>query len=158
MDNGQLQKLVEEISLEAFHKPFRHKAVFNPRLKTTGGRYLLHTHNIEMNKKYLDVFGMEELIGIIKHELCHYHLHLEGKGYKHRDKDFKQLLQKVGAPRFCSQLPANEIKRKPSKILTYICKSCQLIFTRKKRIDTERYVCGRCRGKLELKAIDDTQT
>ena len=29
---------------------------------------------------------MEELIGIIKHELCHYHLHLEGKGYQHRDR------------------------------------------------------------------------
>ncbi|WP_338471496.1 SprT family protein [Niallia sp. XMNu-256] len=154
MDNEQLQKLVEKISLEAFGKPFQHKAVFNPRLRTTGGRYLLQSHNIEMNKKYLDELGMEELVGIIKHELCHYHLHLEGKGYQHRDRDFRQLLQKVGAPRFCSPLPANVVKRQQRKILTYICKSCHLVFSRKRRIDTKRYVCGRCRGKLELKAID----
>ena len=64
---------------------------------------------------------MEELIGIIKHELCHYHLHIEGKGYQHRDRDFKQLLQKVDAPRFCSPLPANKVTRKPKRILTYIC-------------------------------------
>lgn len=33
---------------------------------------------------------------IIKHELCHYHLHLRGMGYKHRDADFKTLLAQVG--------------------------------------------------------------
>ncbi|WP_428910567.1 SprT family protein [Niallia sp. Krafla_26] len=157
MDNQQLQKLVEEISLEYFHKPFKHQAVFNSRLKTTGGRYLLQSHNIEMNKKYLDEFGMGELIGIIKHELCHYHLHLEGKGYQHRDRDFKQLLQKVGAPRFCSTLPAEKVRRKSSKVLTYICNNCHLVFTRKRRMDTSRYVCGRCRGKLLLKSIDEQQ-
>ena len=68
---------------------FIHQALFNPRLITTGGRYLLYSHNIEINKKYLDQLGMDELIGIIKHELCHYHLHLEGKGYKHRIRILK---------------------------------------------------------------------
>ena len=157
MNNLELQKLVEEISETYFHRPFRHTAIFNSRLKTTGGRYLLQTHNIEMNKKYLDEFGMDELIGIIKHELCHYHLHLEGKGYQHRDRDFKQLLQHVGGPRYCSSLPVNEVKRKPRKVLTYICMNCDLVFNRKRRIDTHRYVCGRCRGNLKLKAIDDSQ-
>ena len=121
MDNQELQTLVEKISRDYFNKPFRHQATFNSRLRTTGGRYLLQSHNLEVNKKYLDEFGMEELIGIIKHELCHYHLHIEGKGYQHRDRDFKQLLQKVGAPRFCSSLPANKVTRKPRRILTYIC-------------------------------------
>lgn len=157
MDDQQLQKLVEKISRDVFHKPFKHQAVFNPRLKTTGGRYLLQNHHIEMNKKYLEEFGIEELIGIIKHELCHYHLHLEGKGYQHRDRDFRELLKKVGAPRFCSSLPADKVKRKPRKVLTYICRNCELVFTRKRRIDTERYVCGRCRGKLILHSIDDPQ-
>ena len=75
----------------------------------------MQSHNIEINKKYLDELGIEELIGIIKHELCHYHLHIEGKGYQHRDRDFKQLLQKVDAPRFCSPLPANKVTRKAKK-------------------------------------------
>lgn len=104
MDNKELQKLTEDISETYFKKPFRHQALFNDRLKTTGGRYLLTSHNIELNRKYLIEHGREELIGIIKHELCHYHLHLEGKGYKHRDRDFRMLLQQVNAPRFCTPL------------------------------------------------------
>ena len=47
----------------------------------------------EINPLVVEVYGMEELIGVIKHELCHYHLHIEGKGYRHRDADFKNLLK-----------------------------------------------------------------
>jgi SprT-like protein len=148
MEESELQRLVENISIDAFGKPFKHKAFFNPRLRSTGGRYLLGTHNIEINKKYLEHFGKPELIGIIKHELCHYHLHLEGKGYQHRDIEFKWLLKKVGAPRFCTPLPEVVSKRKVKKVLLYKCTSCNLTYKRKRSIDTNRYVCGKCRGKL----------
>ena len=57
MEEKELQKLVENISIESFGKLFRHKASFNSRLRTTGGRYLLRTGNIEINKKYLDQLG-----------------------------------------------------------------------------------------------------
>ena len=96
MTNAELQQLVERISIQSFQKPFQHKAYFNPRLRTTGGRYMLGSHDIDINRRYLDEHGMEELIGIIKHELCHYHLHIEGKGYKHGDHDFKCLLEMLG--------------------------------------------------------------
>jgi len=150
MEQKELQLLVERISIELFGKPFKHKASFNPRLRSTGGRYLLVTHNIEINKKYLEQLGEKELVGIIKHELCHYHLHLEGKGYQHRDQEFKMLLKKVGAPRFCTQLPERQVKRSGSakKILLYQCTKCQLSYKRKRSINTSRYVCGRCSGKL----------
>ena len=148
MDNDELQRLVEEISLKYFKKPFLHQAKFNSRLKTTGGRYLLKSHDIEMNKKYLEQLGADEFIGIIKHELCHYHLHLGGHGYKHRDRDFKDLLKVVNAPRYCSPLPEAIEKRKSVKVLTYACTKCKQIYRRKKRLDTKRYVCGKCNGKL----------
>lgn len=150
MKDEDLQVLIETISEREFGRPFRHKALFNPRLRTTGGRYLLRSHNIEINKKYLDQLGEKELIGIIKHELCHYHLHLEGKGYKHRDRDFRELLSKVGAPRFCSVLPDEKKRQKPKRILVYQCTACRLIYHRKRSINTVRYVCGKCRGKLKL--------
>ncbi|WHY77983.1 SprT family protein [Neobacillus sp. WH10] len=148
MEQKELQLLVEKISVELFEKPFKHKASFNPRLRSTGGRYLLGTHNIEINKKYLEQLGEKELVGIIKHELCHYHLHLEGKGYQHRDQEFKMLLKKVGAPRFCTQLPERKVKRSAIKILLYQCAKCKLSYERKRSIDTSKYVCGSCRGKL----------
>lgn len=148
MEEQELQQLVEKISIESFGRPFKHKASFNPRLKSTGGRYLLGTHNIEINKKYLEQLGVNELIGIIKHELCHYHLHIEGKGYQHRDQDFKLLMKKVGAPRFCTQLPERKVQRSPKKIIIYQCSKCQLVYKRRRSIDTRKYVCGKCKGKL----------
>ncbi|MFC4182913.1 SprT family protein [Saccharococcus thermophilus] len=147
MEQSDLQKLVERVSLQFFQKPFQHTATFNPRLRTTGGRYILQTHNIELNKKYYESFGEEELIAIIKHELCHYHLHLEGKGYRHRDKDFRDLLRQVQAPRYCRQLPQQTQKR-AKKIYVYVCSKCGLTYQRKKRVNTNRYVCGKCGGRL----------
>lgn len=149
MENHELQKMVERISVDSFGKPFKHKASFNPKLRTTGGRYLLSTNNIEINKKYLEQLGENELIGIIKHELCHYHLHLEGKGYQHRDLEFKWLLKKTGAPRFCNSLTDLPPKRSSKKILLYQCTKCQLQYKRKRSINTSRYVCGKCKGKLK---------
>jgi SprT-like protein len=148
MEQQELQLLVEKISADVFEMPFQHQASFNPRLRSTGGRYLLNTHNIEINKKYLEQLGEKELVGIIKHELCHYHLHLGGGGYQHRDQDFKKLLKRVEAPRFCKQLPERKIVRSTKRILFYKCTNCQLSFQRKRRVDTSRYVCGKCKGKL----------
>lgn len=147
MTNAELQLLVEDISLQSFHRPFLHKAYFNPRLRTTGGRYMLGSHDIDINRRYLDEHGMDELIGIIKHELCHYHLHIEGKGYKHGDQDFKKLLEKVGAPRHCSTLPSVNSRR---RVLVYTCSKCRLNFKRRRKVDISKYVCGRCKGKLQL--------
>ncbi|RSK57308.1 SprT family protein [Bacillus canaveralius] len=148
MNDDELQRLVEQISIESFHRLFRHKATFNARLRSTGGRYLLHSHNIEINKKYFEQLGKEELIGIIKHELCHYHLHLEGKGYRHRDQDFRTLLKQVDAPRFCSTLPEKPKKKTLNKMLIYQCKQCGHLYKRKRTVNTSKYVCGKCKGKL----------
>ncbi|AKU31327.1 SprT family protein [Bacillus altitudinis] len=149
MNERELQQITEDISEQFFGKAFRHQAVFNPRLKTTGGRYLLATHHIELNRRYLEEHGRDELIGIIKHELCHYHLHLEGKGYQHRDRDFRELLQQVGAPRFCTPLKTVQKKKRAVTLHYYVCTGCGRHYTRKRRFDTTRYVCGICHGKLK---------
>jgi len=148
MEDKDLQDLVEYISYRFFNKEFRHKAFFNPRLRTTGGRYMLHSHNIEINRSYFEQLGQEELIGIIKHELCHYHLHIEGKGYQHRDQDFKDLLKRVEAPRFCSTLPNRPERKNNNTLRLYKCSRCSQLYRRKKRINLSKYVCGKCRGKL----------
>jgi len=149
MNDIQLQTLVSDISEEYFGKPFRHKAYFNPKLRSTGGRYLLSTHNIEVNPKAYEKYGLEELKGIVKHELCHYHLHIEGKGYKHRDADFRKLLNETGAPRFCSDLRESHVKQRQYKYM-YICTKCGTNFKRKIRMDVRKYRCGRCKGTIVL--------
>ena len=150
MTDRELQQLVEKISKDDFGLPFTHKAIFNKKLRTTGGRYLLSSHNIEINRRYLDELGMDELRGIIKHELCHYHLHLQGKGYRHGDRDFKRLMAETNSPRFCSTLDSNKRVVRPVKWL-YECSVCGLEYKRKRQIDIKKYVCGKCRGKIILK-------
>lgn len=149
MTDEKLTELVCSVSKEVFRKDFRHKAYFNKRLRTTGGRYMLRTHHIEVNPLVFEKHGMGELIGVIKHELCHYHLHIEGKGYKHRDADFRELLKKTGSPRFCSSLVERKVNIR-SKNYTYQCTKCALLYNRKIRLNTRKYRCGKCLGDLIL--------
>ncbi|AQP54313.1 SprT family protein [Vagococcus penaei] len=141
----ELQKLVEETSLEYFHQPFKHQAVFNSRLKTTGGRYHLTDHHLDFNPKVYEKYGLSELIGVIKHELCHYHLHLAGKGYQHRDTDFRKLLKQTGSPRFVKSL----VNESEQKIYVYSCQKCAKIIKRRRRVNVKKYGCL-CGGRLKL--------
>ncbi|ANK61298.1 MULTISPECIES: SprT family protein [Loigolactobacillus] len=146
MDNTDLTKLVQEVSLTSFRRPFKHVAVFNSRLRTTGGRYDLRDHHIDINPKMYQHYGKQVLIGIIKHELCHYHLHLTGSGYQHRDAAFKKLLLQVGGSRYAPALPQQVGKNK----YQYVCRKCGHRYQRQRRINLKKYVCGHCHGHLQL--------
>lgn len=143
MDEKQLQDYVKKVSLQYFERPFVHQANFNRRLKTTGGRYRLADHNLEFNPKMAD---LPDFLGIVKHELAHYHLHLTHQGYRHGDSDFKQLLAQVKGSRYA---PDIGLRWSNSKRLTYRCEQGHLI-KRQRRINTQRYVCGRCGQPLQL--------
>ncbi|ALX49133.1 SprT family protein [Lentibacillus amyloliquefaciens] len=148
LDEKELNEVVHDISMKFFGKPFRDKAIYNYRLRTTGGRYLPVKRTIELNPKYTAEFNDNEVIGIIKHELCHYHLHIEGKGFKHGDKDFKELLKATGSPRHCSPLPSAKNRFK----YIYKCADCGHSYKRVRRVDLKKYRCGKCGGKLVLNA------
>mgnify|MGYP002661167622 FL=1 len=150
MNEQELQQLVEIISQTVFNKPFRHRATFNRRLKTTGGRYHLGSHDLDFNPLVLELHGAEELEKVVKHELCHYHLHLEGRGYQHRDADFRNLLKASGGSRFVKDLRQAGIVTPPKWL--YSCSACGQMYPRKRRIDLKKYVCGKCKGKLRLKS------
>ncbi|WP_235812263.1 SprT family protein [Schleiferilactobacillus perolens] len=143
----ELTALVQEVSLHTFHRPFLHQAVFNRRLRTTGGRYRLRDHDIEINPRLLQYYGAAELLGVIKHELCHYHLHLQKRGYQHKDADFKQYLAASGGSRFAPPMPP-----RADKTVNYLyeCPNCHTKYPRQRKIDTRRYVCGRCHHHLQL--------
>ena len=142
MNEHELQQLTQEISRNSFHREFTHKITYNRRLRSSGGRYLLKTGNIEINPLVEQELGLEALIGVIKHELCHYHLHQTGGGYRHRDADFKRLLHQVGGSRFVERM------KEPNFI--YECVDCHHRYPRMRKMNTHRYVCGKCRGKLIL--------
>ncbi|WJE16182.1 SprT family protein [Halobacillus sp. ACCC02827] len=146
MTDQELQQWTKQLSETYFHKPYPDKVYFNSRLRTTGGRYIPSRRTIEINPKYVKELDGKELEGIIKHELCHYHLHIEGKGYTHRDPAFEALLKETGSPRHCAPLPS---QRKTSH--QYVCTQCGQSYYRQRRMDVRKYRCGKCKGKLKKK-------
>jgi SprT-like protein len=155
MTDRKLQEWVERLSLEHFDIPFRHLARFNPRLRTTGGRYHLKDHRIEMNPRYLEECGEEVFAKMILHELCHYHLHLLGKGYRHRDADFKAWLNHVGGLFYAPALKWES--RHPVPKYELKCKRCGRISYRQRKLDPKRYVCGVCRGPLSIQPLNSEE-
>lgn len=147
MNENELQNLVEEISLKYFDRPFKHRVKINRRMTTTGGRYHLDDHHLEINAHFLVPQYHDYLVGIIKHELTHYHLHLLGLGYRHRDRNFKIWLKKVGGSRYAPDIGL--CKKKKYRYL-YLCENCGLRYPRMRRINTQKYRCGKCRGHLRL--------
>jgi SprT-like protein len=148
MTNEELEKRTKQWSQQYFHRPFSHQIFFNRRLKTTGGRYHLVDHHIDINPLMLSQFDEENLKKVVLHELCHYHLHLMGADYHHRSAVFKQLLQQVGGLRYAPSVATVQ------RHVIYECQNCHMRFTRSRHLNTKRYVCGRCGGKLTEINID----
>ena len=69
---------------------------------------------------------------------------LVGASYRHKDRDFKELLKQVGGLRYTPSISSPEGK------LHYQCQRCHADFYRQRRIDIKKYRCGRCKGKLRL--------
>lgn len=80
-----LTNYVRQVSLEDFGKEFRHTASWNKRLRSTGGRFFPKDGHLDFNPKIYEQFGLETFRKIVRHELCHYHLYFEKKGYRHKD-------------------------------------------------------------------------
>ena len=141
-----LTEYVQEVSREDFGRPFRHEARWNSRLRTTGGRFFPKDGHLDFNPKMLEVHGLDLFRKIVRHELCHYHLFFEKKGYRHGDKDFQKLLQEVGGLRFAPQ-----IEERVQSFHHYSCQSCGQLYQRRRRINIQKYRCGRCQGQLNMK-------
>ena len=77
-----LTNYVRQVSLEDFGKEFRHTASWNKRLRSTGGRFFPKDGHLDFNPKIYEQFGLETFRKIVRHELCHYHLYFEKKGYR----------------------------------------------------------------------------
>ena len=139
-----LTEYVQLVSQEDFGRYFKHQAQWNNRLRSTGGRFFPKDGHLDFNPKVYQELGLDIFRKIVRHELCHYHLYFQGKGYQHKDRDFKELLKEVDGLRFVPSLPHTNNKAK----WIYRCQSCQQCYHRKRRIDTKRYRCGICRGQL----------
>ena len=54
-----LTNFVKTVSREDFGKEFRHTALWNPRLRTTGGRFFPADGHLDFNPKIYETFGVD---------------------------------------------------------------------------------------------------
>lgn len=139
-----LTDYVKQVSLDDFGLAFRHQAFWNKRLRTTGGRFFPKDGHLDFNPKHLEQHGEAIFRQIVRHELCHYHLYFQGRGYRHRDSDFKALLAQVDGLRFAPKLQETVIQ------YLYYCQVCGQSYPRKRRLNLNKYRCGKCKGKLAI--------
>ena len=142
----KLTDYVKQVSLKDFGRPFIHQAQWNSHLRSTGGRFFPKDGHLDFNPKVYNELGLEVFRKIVRHELCHYHLYFQKKGYRHKDREFKELLKEVDGLRFVPPLKTQT----QILYLVYQCQYCQQRYQRKRKVDTKRYRCGLCRGKLLL--------
>lgn len=140
LDNQELTAHVCKLSLSKFSLSFDHEARWNNRLKTTGGRFFPKDFHLDFNPKLQTHPDFDR---IILHELTHYHLYRAKRGYRHKDKDFKQLLSEVNGLRYAPTLQDKTLNH-------YFCSRCGQKYARQRKINLQKYRCGICRGKLIL--------
>ena len=75
-------------------------------------------------------------------------MHIDGKGYRHGDRDFKELMDQVGGLRFT---PSLEVKHDYIIRWEYECSGCQNKVYRKRRFNLNKFVCYSCKNKFILK-------
>lgn len=138
-----LTNYVKKVSIEDFGCQFLHTAHWNNRLRTTGGRFFPNDRHLDFNPKIYREFGIDIFRKIVRHELCHYHLYIQGKGYQHRDKAFKELLEKVDGLRYTPRVTAVKVNYHH-----YSCQSCGQVYRRRRRVNLRKFACGYCHGRL----------
>ena len=141
--DDELLAFVRWVSQVDFGKPFEHEARFNRRLKSTGGRFFPKDLHLDFNERMYDLFSEDVFRQIVQHELVHYHLYRAGRGYKHGDAEFKNLLSQVGGLRYAPSLP-------DINYLVYQCLSCGQRYQRRRKIALSKYRCGKCGEQLQL--------
>jgi SprT-like protein len=147
MTDDELKQLTRQLARQFFGQDFPFAVRFNYRLKTTGGQYHLKDHHIDINPLMLEEFDQATLEGVIKHELVHYFIHMMGEKPEHRNPHFQQLLRQVGGLRYA---PATSKRKISQPALIYQCQRCGQRYPRKRRVNLNKYVCSRCRGRLKL--------
>lgn len=129
MDTQDLYQLANSLSLQFWQKPLTIKVVWNTRLRSSAGRYIYSKagpQRIEVSyQEYID-YGLAEVVNILKHELCHFHLHQQNKAFQDGSVVFKQECQRVGA-----QLTA---KPRAVKYVQIFCSSCGQLLGYRQRI------------------------
>lgn len=132
--NRNLFSLTEQVSKQFFNRPFNSTVEFNNRLRTAGGRCFVHEPNAPLEINFKVSANQELLVGVIKHELCHHFLAIDGFEDTGHGAKFQAMLQQVGglnsevATKLYKKSVIAKQPKKPAKKVRYFCLVCKRTF------------------------------
>src|SRR5574344_1329083 len=100
---------------------------------------------IELSKNMIEYYELEEILDVLKHELVHYALYMQGKRYKDGQYCFESKLKELGITR-------TGVYDCKGKVEVYACDCGTYEYTRKlhkhKQYQGANYTCRQCKKHL----------
>jgi len=147
----QLKKYADKFLMENYGMTLTVPLKLNGRLSKTLGWFSYTTKggkplSVELNKQFVLNNESQLILDVLKHELVHYALFMQGKPHSDGDSYFENELKRKG---IVSQDTINKKYKIASVKNIYKCLKCDTNHTRARRITAlSRYSCT-CGGKLE---------
>lgn len=100
---------------------------------------------IELAKDTIEYYELNEILDVLKHELVHYALYMQGKPYKDGDYYFENKLKELG-------ISATQVYEHKGKVEVYACECDTYEYTRKlhkhNQYQGANYTCRQCKKHL----------
>ena len=138
LTEGQLNEMANVIYQDYFGEPYSGKVVWSKQMKRIAGN-CRSDGRIALNFHYYERYGEEEILKVLRHELCHHFCFDKIGHHTHSTPLFVDSLEKVGGDQ----------KGKPMPITGYIheCPGCKKRWTFRKKMD-RKLSCETCgKGK-----------
>lgn len=144
----KLAQLARTLSLKHWNKDCLIPVEWNGRLTASMGRFAYKVRGkeripikIEMSKHAAKFLDQETLSKVLLHELCHYHLFIQGRPFADHHPQFEKELERVGA------ISTNTVQV-PQKGYELSCSRCQKVVGKRRRINTKLYKSICCEAPL----------
>ena len=153
----QLEKYAEKFLKDNYNMKLLVPLKINSRLRTTCGRFVYTQYvnkpstpkSVEINKYFLENNEPAVVLDVLRHELVHYALFMQGKPHRDGHPVFENELKRLG---IVSQdtIDKYNIKTRPAKIRIYECVDCGHKYKRQRALahGGKYHRCGYCKGKL----------
>jgi SprT-like protein len=154
----QLEKYAKKFLKDNYNMELLVPLKINGRLRTACGRFVYTRFKsgkpsvpkvVELNRYFLENNEPDVVLDVLRHELVHYALFMQGKPHRDGHPVFENELKRLG---IVSQSTVDKynIKSKPVNIRVYECEDCGYKYRRKRALahGGKYHRCGSCNGRL----------
>lgn len=154
----QLEKYAEKFLKDNYNMKLLVPLKINGRLRTACGRFVYTQFKsgkpsvpkvVELNRYFLENNEPAVVLDVLRHELVHYALFMQGKPHRDGHPVFENELKRLGIVSQ-STIDKYNIKSKPVNIRVYECEDCGYKYRRKRALahGGKYHRCGGCNGRL----------